>query len=197
MGKHEDFKNFFTGLFLLVGIGLTIGVILTIGFDKGLTEPKFQITVLFRNVGGMIEGAPIRLSGVTVGNVQKINFLEKEIMGRGLEVKLNIYNRYRKQLEKSSRFSIKTEGILGAKFIEIKVASRKPPVDLNQPILGEDPFDVEDSAEIFLMTAQSLNDTAQDVRKLLKEVQYMSHKTKRLIDRVEQRVIDGSLFKVF
>ena len=197
MGKNENLKRFFVGLFFLIGIGLVIGVILTIGVDKGLTQPKFHITVLFRNVGGMTEGAPIRLSGVTVGNVQKINFLEKEVMSRGLEVTMSIYNRYRKQLEKSSRFAIKTEGILGAKFIEIKVNPRKPPLDFNQPILGEDPLDVEDSAEVFLMTAQSVNDAAQDVRQLLREVQYLSRKSRRLLDRVEQRVIDGTLFKVF
>ena len=91
MDKKELIRKFAAGLFLLIGIGLIFVFIFTIGKDKGFVQQKFKVVVLFRNVGGLIEGAPIRLSGVNVGTVGNIDFLEGNIQGRRVKVTLNIY----------------------------------------------------------------------------------------------------------
>ena len=62
---------------------------------------------------------------------------------------LNILSQYRKQLENNLRFTIQTEGILGEKLIEIDVLREGPKVDLKNPVIGGDPLDVEDMAEVF------------------------------------------------
>ncbi len=224
MEKTELKRKFLAGLFLILGFFIIILMVLALGRGKGLAQSKFQATIFFRDVQGLGEGAPIRLSGVNVGNVSRIDFLEKEVNGRRVQVGVNIFSRYRKQLEKDAlKFSIRTEGVLGEKLIEIDVVPTGEKVKLNQPIMGDDAIDVRELAEVFARAAESFTKTSEELNKLdvqtlsnslsgtaqslskasdrlddlLKEMLYISHKTKRLLDRVEQRVIDGTLFKVF
>ncbi len=222
--ETKEFKmKLLAGIFFLIGLVLIFWIIFAIGKDKGFTQPKFQIDVLFGDVGGLIEGAPVQLAGVNVGTVSDINFLDKEVEEKRVRVRINIFSKYRNQLERKVRFSIKTEGILGEKLIEIKAGEGGKKVDLAQPIIGEDPLNVQDLAEVFAdaaesftrtseafdeidiqelsqvleETAQSLSITSRGVNMILTEMQYIAIKSKRLLDRLEQRVIDGNLFKVF
>ena len=121
------------------------------------------------------------------------------------------------------RFAIKTEGILGEKLVEIYVVDSTGKIDFNQPILGEDPLDVQDLAEVFARAAESFTKTSEEmseidmvelseimsessrallitakgINRIMDELEEIVQKSKRLLDRVEQRIIEGSLFKVF
>ena len=223
MEKSMFYKNFLSGIFFLGGIILVIGIIFMIGKDSGFSQPKFHVQVLFRDVGGLIEGARVQLAGVNVGSVSDIRFLDKKIDGRRVKVEVSILNRYKKQLNQNVRFSIKTEGILGDKLVEIHSDENGPQVDLSQPVIGEDPLDVQDLAQVFSNAAESFTNTSNDFSKvdvvrlskvleetarsliitskglntILTELNYISIKSKRLLDRLEQKIIDGDLFKVF
>lgn len=223
MDKKALTKELLAGLFFFLGIFLVVTFVIILGGNKGLAQSKFQVTVLYRNVGGLMEGAPVRLSGVNVGTVDSVEFLNQEFDGRRVAVTLNILSKYRKQLENSLHFTIQTEGILGEKLIEIDVLREGPQVDLKNPVIGEDPLDVEDMAEVFAKAAESFTATADQLSKidvvglsnvledssrsllitsrelndLMEELQEITQKTKRLLDRVEQKVIEGNLFKVF
>jgi ABC-type transporter Mla subunit MlaD len=163
------------------------------------------------------------LAGVNVGTVSDISFLDQRIEGRRVKVEVNIFNRYKNQLSHNVRFSIKTEGILGEKLVEIHSDETGYSVDLSQPIIGEDPLNVQDLAEVFSdaaeaftktsqdfskidleklsqvleETAQSLMTTSKGINTILSEMHYISIKSKRLLDRLEQNIIEGDLFKVF
>jgi len=197
MDKKDFVKRLYAGIFFLIGIGLIIVVVLAIGMEKGLTQPKFQAAVLYRDVGGLSVGAPVRLSGVTIGTVAKIDFLDEQMKGRGVKVTLNIFRRYRKQFEKSSQFAIKTQGILGEKLVDITLSEQGKNFDLNQPIIGDDPLDVQDLAETFGDTAVSLSETSQAIDEMIEELSNITAATKRLMNRIEEKLMDGSLFKIF
>ena len=126
-------------------------------------------------------------------------------------------------MNKNVRFAIKTEGILGEKLVEIYVVDSTGKIDFNQPILGEDPLDVQDLAEVFARAAESFTKTSEEmseidmvelseimsessrallitakgINRIMDELEEIVQKSKRLLDRVEQRIIEGSLFKVF
>ncbi|MCA9399193.1 MAG: MCE family protein, partial [Candidatus Omnitrophica bacterium] len=155
MNKNEFIKSLLAGIFFLSGVVLIILFIFTIGKDKGLAESKFEVTVLFRNVGGLNEGAPVRLSGVTVGSVGSIDFMDQAVEGRHVKVVLNVFEKYKRQVRKSTTFAIRTEGILGEKLIESYVDEEKESLDIDQPIIGLDPVDVQDLAVVFASAAES------------------------------------------
>ena len=195
--ENNSIKKIMAGLFFLMGIVLIGWSIFVIGFDRGLSQPKFQVIVLFNEVGGLVEGAPIRISGVNVGVVGQINFLDEPIEKRSLKVNLNIFKKYELQFRKCSRVSIKTEGVLGQKLIEISENSNRKIFDLARPIIGEDPLDVEDMAEVITRTAISLQKTSEGVHDAMGDLKIISRKTGRLLNRFEEKLMEGSLFKIF
>lgn len=223
MDKKEFIRQFLAGAFFFVGIFLMVMFIFFLGRDKGLAQAKFKVVVLYRHVGGLMEGAPVRLAGVNVGSVDNIDFLDHVVDSRRVKVTLNIFARYKKQLEKNLTFAVKTEGILGEKLVEIDVLGETPKMDLARPVIGEDPLDVQDLAEVFGEAAESFTRTADQLNKIdvlaltevmgetsqsllatfegindiMVELEEITLKAKRILDRVEQRIIEGNLFKVF
>ena len=197
MEKRDFIKRLYAGMFFVIGIVLICVVVLAIGIEKGMTQPKFQARVVFHEVGGLSVGAPIRLSGVNIGTVSRIDFLDEKIEGRGVLVTLNVFKRYKKQLEKASHFAIKTEGLLGGKLIDITTEDREEPIDLTTSIIGEDPLDVQDLAEAFGDTAVSLTESSKAINSIIEELKQISRTSKRLLNRIEERIIEGNLFKVF
>ncbi|MFZ5801203.1 MAG: MlaD family protein [Candidatus Omnitrophota bacterium] len=197
MTKEETFKRILAGLFFIIGITVFLVIVFLIGLEKGMTQPKFQITALYRDVGGLSVGAPVRLSGVDVGTVGNIDFLPERLDGRGVRVALNIFRKYRKQLESPAVYAIKTEGILGQKIVEITYLAQGGSIDLTQPIIGEDPLDVQSLAESFQDTAISLTNLTKESTNIIKELKYLSYTSKRVLDRIEERVIDGRLLNLF
>ena len=191
------FKKIAAGLFFIACMILIIVSIFIIGIDRGLTEPKFQVIALFNQVGGLVEGAPIRISGVDVGVVGAVDFLTQPISGRSLKVRMDIFKKYEFEFRKCSKISIRTEGVLGQKLIEISEDHSLKAFDPAAAIIGEDPLDVEDMAAVITSTAVSLQATSQGVQDVLHEWKYISVKTKRLLNRVDEKLLEGNLFKVF
>ena len=194
-GGH--FKKLAAGLFFIIGLVLLAVSVFFIGLDRGLTEPKFQVVALFNQVGGLVEGSPIRISGVDVGVVGSVDFLSQPIEGRSLKVRMDIFKKYEFEFRKCSKVSIRTEGVLGQKLIEISEDHSLPVFDPTAVIIGEDPLDVEDMAAVITSTAVSLQATSQGVQDVLHEWKYISIKTKKLLNRVDEKLLDGSLLKFF
>ena len=193
----NNFKRMWAGLFFAAGLILVAASVFVIGIDRGLTQSKFEVIVLFNQVGGLVEGAPIRISGVNVGIVKSVDFLNDPINGRSLKVVMDIFKKYELHFRKCSRVSIKTEGVLGQKLIEISEDRSRDVFDPSVPIIGEDPLDVEDMAGVITRTALSLQKTSEGVNDVMYEWKYISRKTKRMINRFEEKLVDGDLFKIF
>jgi phospholipid/cholesterol/gamma-HCH transport system substrate-binding protein len=195
--NDEHLKKLAAGLFFIIGLGLIAVSVFFIGLDRGLTEPKFQVIALFHQVGGLAEGSPIRISGVNVGVVGAVDFLGQPIEGRSLKVRMDIFKKYEFEFRKCSKVSIRTEGVLGQKLIEISEDYSLKAFDPATVIIGEDPLDVEDMAAVITSTAVSLRATSQGVQDVLHEWKYISVKTKKLLNRIDEKFLEGNLFKVF
>lgn len=199
MEQKEFSVQFFAGLFFIVGIILVFVVVFFIGLDKGLMEPRFDLNVAFRDVGGLSAGAPIRLSGVMVGSVRKIDFLPEEIEGRNVIVTCSFFKRYRDQIKKAHLYRINTEGLLGQKIIEISMdkTGQGRTVTPGKLILGQDPLDVQDLARTMEEAVVSFQDAAHAMSSLVSDAQNKFRSVKRILNRFEQRLIDGTLFRMF
>src|SRR5262245_38064916 len=106
MGKKEFIKKLVAGGFFVGCISMLIFVIFVIGIQRGFNEEKFQMFSLFRNIGGLNVGAPVRLSGVTVGTVHDIGFMDQEVDGRSVKVTMDIYKKFERQLYKCTKIEI-------------------------------------------------------------------------------------------
>jgi hypothetical protein len=52
-------------------------------------------------------------------------------------------------------------------------------------------------AGVITKTAMTLQKTSEDMNEVLGEWKFISYKTRRLMNRIEEKVINGDLFKLF
>jgi len=110
---------------------------------------------------------------------------------------MDIFKKYEFEFSKCSKISIRTEGVLGQKFIEISEDHTLKVFDLTAPIIGEDPLDVEDMAAVITRTAISLQGTSDGMQDVLHEWKSISIKTRKILNRFDEKLVEGSLFKLW
>lgn len=116
--KRERSAQLKVGVFVLVSIAIFVYGVFTISGQEELFEKEYTVETYFDNTAGLLEGAYVRLSGVGVGSVTSIRFSDNPSMGK-VQVVMEISKRALARVSKDSHATIKTEGLLGAKFVEI------------------------------------------------------------------------------
>jgi len=115
------------GALVLVGIVLFVGFVLSIGKRSALFQEHYSLWASFSSTEGLSEGAPVRLAGVTVGNVTRITF-GRDPRDRRIAINLSIERRVQDRIRDDSVASIGTIGLVGDKVLDITVGSHDSPV---------------------------------------------------------------------
>lgn len=113
------------GLFVFVGLLLLAASIFLLGERGRYFSTQHSLKAFFTKVGGLHEGAAVRLAGVAVGRVTRIQLPrppEEKVL-----VELNVAGRAIENVRRDSVARIETLGFLGDKFIEIRVGSSREP----------------------------------------------------------------------
>lgn len=105
-----------TGIFVVLGVIMIFISILLIGGDKALFTSYLKITSDFSQVQGLSNGSVVSLSGVTVGNIDRIEFISET--GK-LRIKMLVDESYQDQIPADSKVEIRTQGALGDKYLFI------------------------------------------------------------------------------
>jgi phospholipid/cholesterol/gamma-HCH transport system substrate-binding protein len=101
--------------FLLLGVA-ALAFLLTQISNRHLSlgsQPVYEVTAVFENVGDLKVGANVSMSGVEVGRVGRIDFdaaLQKAVVAIRLSTQFN-------KIPIDSSAAIYTQGILGGKFV--------------------------------------------------------------------------------
>jgi phospholipid/cholesterol/gamma-HCH transport system substrate-binding protein len=109
------------GAFILGGLVVFLAIIYLLGAQARYFERKYDLIAEFTEVGGLIEGATVRLAGVQIGRVTKVE-LPPEPGGK-VRVTLTIAKRFADRIRKNSEARIMTQGLLGDKLVEITIGS--------------------------------------------------------------------------
>ena len=143
---------FRVGVFIVLGfLFLSIGLFL-IGNKDFLFSSTYGLKAEFQNVGGLNNGADVRVGGIHEGTVKEIDLPSQS--GGKVTVVMNLRSGTRNIIKKDSRASIKTEGLLGDKYIEISFGSAKADAVQNgDTIPSETPKDV--SEEVRALTDEA------------------------------------------
>jgi len=105
-----------TGLFVLLGFAALFFLVTQItNRESGFGDAGYRLTASFEQVGGLKPGAPVSMSGVTVGRVESIGYDFTEYNAR---VVLRIDARY-DRIPEDSDASIFTAGLLGGQYVGI------------------------------------------------------------------------------
>ncbi len=110
------------GIFIFVACALLLWATFQSGsFRLGKEE---QIVVRFPSVGGLEEGAVVRLNGVPVGVVRDISLTPQ---GNGVAVKLGVKRGTRARLHQGSAARITTVGFLAELYVELSGGDEAAP----------------------------------------------------------------------
>lgn len=130
------------GLLILTAMVLLAGFILVMG---GINfEPTYEIVVGFDNPGGLQSGAPVKIAGVKVGKVGRIEF-NTDAPGDGsvdtlVYAHVTVEEKYQDSIHDNATFYITTQGVLGEQFLAIDPGSRdRPTLENGAVVRGLDP----------------------------------------------------------
>lgn len=101
----------------------TVTLFVLIFFMSGTVSPfshKVRLRSYFENAAGLVKGAPVRLAGVDIGNVDGIHIItapDRKLTP--VEVIMKVSADRASSVRKDSRATLATAGVLGATFVDI------------------------------------------------------------------------------
>lgn len=111
------------GLFVVIGILILLAGILTIGSMRKAFSTNITVKTIFHDVNGLKPGNNVWYSGVKIGTVKKIRFLDNS----QVEVILNIEEKSQEFVRKNAKAKVSTDGLIGNKIIVIYGGTQKVP----------------------------------------------------------------------
>ena len=154
--RSELGRKLRVGVFVLVALTAFLGMIYALGAKSRLFEAKYTIHAEFSEVGGLSEGATVRLAGVQIGRVSGVELPSQP--GGKVRVDMSIAKRFSDRVRKDSVARIETQGLLGDKIVEISVGSASaPPIRPGDVIASKDPTDL---GQVVSQGAQTVKDVA-------------------------------------
>jgi phospholipid/cholesterol/gamma-HCH transport system substrate-binding protein len=191
--RRENAVKLRVGVFVLLALVTFLGLIYSLGARARLFESRYTIHAEFTEVGGLVEGATVRLAGVQIGRVTAVTLPGQP--GGKVRVDLTIARRFSDRIRKNSVARIETQGLLGDKIVEITVGdTTAPPLAPGEVLVSRDPADfsriISSGAETAKSVAElaiSLRETADKVNqsKIIENAAATVGKLGNVVDQVE------------
>jgi phospholipid/cholesterol/gamma-HCH transport system substrate-binding protein len=173
--KQLTWTELRVGLFVLVGLSvLAAGIFYVTG--AGILGPKYRLKTYLPEVSGLANGAPVRVDGVEVGNVESIKLLPRTSVktpekNKSIEVVMRLDKRYKGDILTDSVASLVTEGLLGNRYVNITRGFTGTPLDDNGVIPGAEEKAMKEVVERSAEVLGNLSALSTDVRDLIGGVQ--------------------------
>jgi phospholipid/cholesterol/gamma-HCH transport system substrate-binding protein len=119
---------------LFASITLAVLIFLMSG-QGGILTRKIVLKSYFDNSGGLRVGAPVRLEGVDIGNVTRLQIVAGKPL-TPVEVTMKVSTKYAFNLRKDSVTMLETAGVLGETYVDIVSASARGPQAVDGDVLA-------------------------------------------------------------
>ena len=143
---------------------LTLGLLLFLMSGTGsLFTSRITLISYFNNAGGLRVGAPVRLSGVDIGNVVGMQIVaDQKKKLTPVEVTMKVTTKYAFNLRRDSICLLRTSGVLGETYVDLDSSQATgPPAQSGDTLATREQADIQD----VVVTSQS---TLQNMDALLK-----------------------------
>ena len=196
------------GVMVIVGLAILAVGIFFISGQVGFFTQRYTLKTYLTEASGLREGAEVRLAGVAVGNVKRVQISPYTDRSRAVEVVMAVSRRYQQEIRADSVASIETVGLLGESYVNITRGSRSQEVLPEGGVLksseGADIKQVVQNADdvivnLRVLSAQLNNITGQmqagkgSIGKLIYDQTLYNrlNKTSDTVDRMVTRVEQG------
>jgi len=150
-------QNFRVGIFIVITLAVLATGVFLIGDRESLFRSGYKVKADFDNVEGLNEGADVRVGGIRKGSVKNIR-LPKEPNGK-VVILMELEKDTQSIVKMDSTAAIKSEGMLGDKYVEISFGSMDAAkLRGGETIASQPPLDISD----LFAKANTILDTTQN-----------------------------------
>ena len=155
-------RLFWIGLiFVLSGVAFVLGLLYI--QDISIKKSNYTFTVMFENVQGLHVGDQVDMLGKKIGKVTKTRFMAQKIA-----VELAIDNSFSFSIPIDSKIEVKSEGIIGSKYISITPGYNRKDYILPGTIVdGLREFDITEITPDIVPMTQDLSAFARQLKAIL------------------------------
>lgn len=173
------------GLFVVMaGLLFTLGLFM-IGDRRALFQRDFELYTEFSRLGGIQNGAIVRVAGADAGEVEEIRVPRNP--NEKFRLKLRVLEDLRGLVRTDSVASIQTDGLVGNKFIQIEAGTdAAPQAPDGSTIAGSDLYDFTDLFGQASKTLESVNTLVTEVRTAVETTLRGVTETTRDINQIMQ-----------
>jgi phospholipid/cholesterol/gamma-HCH transport system substrate-binding protein len=169
MRDRELVIKFRVGVFVLLLLLLFVAFVLTIGIQTRVFEAQYPLRAAFRDVQGLVVGAPVRLAGLSIGTVRRIG-LSPDVADRRIHVEVSIDRSFQPRIREDSVATIGTIGLVGDKVFEITVGSESSKVlEPGAMLVVAEPVDFASLVSRGGEILDGLADAAQSLKRILSD----------------------------
>ncbi|MDQ2772338.1 MAG: MlaD family protein [Bacteroidota bacterium] len=118
-------------LFVLAGLAVLIVTLVLLGKRQNLFGSSLAVQADFRNVSGLLTGNNVRLAGITVGTVKKINILNDSTV----RVVMHLNRDVQPYVRKNAVASVGTDGLVGNTIVNLTAVPAPAPLIADGDIL--------------------------------------------------------------
>lgn len=154
------------GLFVSLGIVLFFLALFLIGKQKNLFNPVFQLSANFRNVGGLQVGNIVRFSGINIGTVDNIRFLNDSTVRVDMLIRQDVKH----FIKEDARAGIGSEGIIGDKVLVVSQGNAPREVRANQLLATTEPTDMDAVMKSLSVTAENAAVASEEVAEIMLKI---------------------------
>ncbi|WP_194777409.1 MlaD family protein [Pararhodonellum marinum] len=161
--KKENKSAVMVGIFVLIGIGILVAGILTLGGQQKKFVKSIRLNAVFDDVAGLQTGNNVWFSGVKIGTVRKIHFYGES----QVEIEMNVETASRDYIRKDSKATISSDGLIGNKIIVIYGGtSQSRPVENGDRLEAVMPLDTDQMMETLQVNNENLVSITSDLKVL-------------------------------
>ncbi len=137
---NERRLEYKAGAFALVALGCLVGLLLLTG--ELTLSPRDTLVVDFAHTGNVVKNAPVKLAGVGVGKVERIELLASRVDGSGtplpVRMTLSISGDALAALKRDAVVTVSSQGPLGESYLELWPGVDPTPRDPRGVLRGSD-----------------------------------------------------------
>lgn len=165
--KNKQRKSLIVGIFVTLGLVLLIGTIYLIGKKENIFGSNINISAIFKDVKGLREGDKVRLSGIEIGTVSYVWFLDNN----RVLVDLSLVEEATKYVKKDSRVTIANEGLMGSKVVMILPGStQSTPVTESDTLLTIEQVDLDDIMREVKTSSENISVVSDELISITKKI---------------------------
>jgi phospholipid/cholesterol/gamma-HCH transport system substrate-binding protein len=172
-------RRFRVGIVVLAALIFLMLGILMVGKRARLFTARLPYQTEFKSAAGLVVGNPVRLNGVTVGNVLQVN-LSPDPARQDVNVVFEIDRKIQKRIRTGTTAAVKTIGLLGDKYIELSGGKPEEPI-------------VEPGGKIIAAQAAGLEDILAGGGDLVGDLGGIARSLKSILGKMEEGGVGQNL----